>query len=149
MSYFKKLNTQHLHTTYSAINQSAFVPIVNTEIHGIASIKHRSVETWNKLQKTLPDNLPNLTRTKTKQQITTTLRKSYSSPYYNQKNTTLYWFKAGYLKFSLFLIFSRIFLLLLSTHGLLLVSLIRHINLTFLQTNQISNKTLLYLEQKC
>ena len=51
MSYFKKLNTQYLHATRSAINQNAFVPIVNTEIHGINSIKYRSVEIWNKLQK--------------------------------------------------------------------------------------------------
>ena len=39
MSYFKKSNTQHLHTMGSAMNQSAFVSIVNTEIHGINSIK--------------------------------------------------------------------------------------------------------------
>ena len=44
MSYFKKLNTQHLHTTHSARSQSAFVPIVNREIHSINSIKYRSVE---------------------------------------------------------------------------------------------------------
>ena len=80
MSYFKKLNTQHLYTTRSAINQSVFVPIVNTEIHGINSIKYRSVEIWNKLQKTLPDYLLNLTRTKAKEQITTNLRKLYLSP---------------------------------------------------------------------
>ena len=49
MTYFKKLNTQHLHATRSAMNQSAFVPIVNTEKHGINSIKYRSVEIWNKL----------------------------------------------------------------------------------------------------
>ena len=30
MTYFKKLNTQHLHATRSAMNQSAFVLIVNT-----------------------------------------------------------------------------------------------------------------------
>ena len=75
MTYFKKLNTQHLHAT-----RSAFVPIVNTEIHGINSIKYRSVEIWNKLQKTLPDDLLDLTRTKAKEQITTTLLKSYLSP---------------------------------------------------------------------
>ena len=80
MTYFKKLNTQHLHATRSAMNQSAFVPIVNTEIHGINSIKYRSVEIWNKLQKALPDDLLNLTRTKAKEQITTTLLKSYLSP---------------------------------------------------------------------
>ena len=80
MSYFKKLNTQHLYTTRSAINQSVFVPIVNTEIHGINSIKYRSVEIWNKLQKTLPDYLLNLTRTKAKEQITNNLRKLYLSP---------------------------------------------------------------------
>ena len=40
MSYFKKLNTQNLHTTRSAINESAFVPIVNTEIRCINSIKY-------------------------------------------------------------------------------------------------------------
>ena len=80
MSYFKKFNTQYLHTTRSAINQSAFAPIVNTETHGINSIKYRSVEIWNKLQKTLPDDLLNLTRTIAKEQITTTLRKSYLSP---------------------------------------------------------------------
>ena len=62
------------------MNQSAFVPIVNTEIHGINSIKYRSVELWNKLQKALPDDLLNLTRTKAKEQITTTLLKSYLSP---------------------------------------------------------------------
>ena len=77
MSYFKKLNTQHLHTTRSAINQSA---LVNTEIQGINSLKYRSVEIWNKLQKTLPHDLLNLTRTKAKEQITTTLLKSYLSP---------------------------------------------------------------------
>ena len=75
MTYFKKLNTQHLHAT-----RSAFVPIVNTEIHGINSIKYRSVEIWNKLQKALPDDLLNLTRTKAKEQITTTLLKSNLSP---------------------------------------------------------------------
>ena len=80
ISYFKKLNTQHLHTTRSAINQSAFVPIVNTEIHGINSIKYRSVEIWNKLLKTLPDDLFNLTQTKAKEQTTTILLKSYLSP---------------------------------------------------------------------
>ena len=80
MSYFKKLNTQHLHTTRSAMNQSAFVLIVNTEIHGINSIKYRSVEIWNKLQNALPDDLLNLTRTKAREQITTTLLKSYLSP---------------------------------------------------------------------
>ena len=80
MTYFKKLNTQHLHTALSAMNQSAFVPIVNTEIHGINSIKYRSVEIWNKLQKALPDDLLNLTRTKAKEHITTTLLKSYLSP---------------------------------------------------------------------
>ena len=37
MTYLKKLNTQHLHTTRSAMNQSAFVPIINTEIHGITT----------------------------------------------------------------------------------------------------------------
>ena len=46
MTYFKKLNTQHLHTARSAMNQSAFAPIVNTEIHGINSIKYRSVEIY-------------------------------------------------------------------------------------------------------
>ena len=75
MSYFKKLNIQHLHATHSAINQSVFVPIVNTEIQAVNSIKYRSVEIWNKLQKTLPDDLLNLTRTKAKEQITTNLRK--------------------------------------------------------------------------
>ena len=80
MIYFKKLNTQHLHTMHPAINQSASVPIVNTEIHSINSIKYRSVEIWNKLQKALPDDLLNLTRTKAKEQITTTLLKSYLSP---------------------------------------------------------------------
>ena len=79
-TYFKKLNTQHLHATRSAMKQSAFVPIVNTEIYGINSIKYRSVEIWNKLQKALPDDLLNLTRTKAKEQITTTLLKSYLSP---------------------------------------------------------------------
>ena len=49
MSYFKKLISQHLHTTRSPINQNAFVPVVNTEIYGINSIKYRSVEIWNKL----------------------------------------------------------------------------------------------------
>ena len=80
MSYFKKLNTQHLHTTRSAINQSGFVSTVNTEIHGINSTKYRSVEIWNKLLKTLPDDLLNLTRTKAKEQTTTSLLKSYLSP---------------------------------------------------------------------
>ena len=80
MTYFEKLNTQHLHATHSAMNQSAFVLIVNTEIHGINSIKYRSVEIWNKLQKALPDDLLNLTRTKAKDQTTTTLLKSYLSP---------------------------------------------------------------------
>ena len=80
MTYFKELNTQHLHTARSAMNQSAFVPIVNTEIHGINSIKYRSVEIWNKLQNALPDDLLNLTRTKAKEHITTTLLKSYLSP---------------------------------------------------------------------
>ena len=47
----KKLNTQNLHTTHSAMNQNAFVPIVSTEIHGINSMKYRSVKIWNKLQK--------------------------------------------------------------------------------------------------
>ena len=79
-TYFKKLNTEHLHATRSAMKQSAFVPTVNTEIHGINSIKNTSVETWNKLQKTLPDDLLNLTRTKVKGKITTTLLKSYLSP---------------------------------------------------------------------
>ena len=51
MTYFKKLNTQNLHAARSAVNQSAFVSIVNTELHDINSIKYRSVETWNKLQK--------------------------------------------------------------------------------------------------
>ena len=37
MTYFKKLNTQHLDATCSAMNQSAFVPIINTEIHGITT----------------------------------------------------------------------------------------------------------------
>ena len=73
MSYFKRLNTQYLHTTRSTVNQSAFVPVINTEIHGINSIKYRSIEIRNKLQKTLPDDLLNLTRTKAKEQITTTL----------------------------------------------------------------------------
>ena len=80
MTHFKKLNTQQLHTERSAMNQSAFVPIVNTEIHGINSIKYRSVEIWNKLQNALPDDLLNLTRTKAKEHITTTLLKSYLSP---------------------------------------------------------------------
>ena len=76
VSYFKKLNTQHLHTTRSAINQSAIIPKVNKEIHGISSIKDRSVEIWNKLQKALPVNdRPNLTRPKAKEQITTTFLK--------------------------------------------------------------------------
>ena len=79
-TYFKKLNTEHLHATRSAMKQSAFVPTVNTKIHGINSIKNTSVETWNKLQKTLPDDLLNLTRTKVKGKITTTLLKSYLSP---------------------------------------------------------------------
>ena len=79
MSYFEKLNTQHLHTTCSAMNQCAFVPIVNTEIPGINSIKYRSVEIWNELQK-LPDNLLSLARPKAKQQITTTFLKSYLTP---------------------------------------------------------------------
>lgn len=35
MSYLKILNTQHLHTTRSVMNQSAFVPIINSEILGI------------------------------------------------------------------------------------------------------------------
>ena len=89
VSYFKKLNTQHLHATRSAINQSAIVPKVNKETHRISSIKGRSVEIWNKLQKALPVNdRPNLTRPKAKEQITTTLLKSYLSPYIP------YWSKA-------------------------------------------------------
>ena len=80
MTYFKKLNTKHLHTTRSEMSQSAFVSIVNTEIHGINSIKYKSVEIWNKLQKVLPDDLLDLTQTKAKEQITTTLLKSYLSP---------------------------------------------------------------------
>ena len=80
MTYFKKLNTQHLYVTRCAMNQSAFLLIVNTEIHGINSIKYRSVEIWNKLQKALPDDLLNLTRTKAKEQITNALLKSYLSP---------------------------------------------------------------------
>ena len=80
MTYFKKLNTQHYHATRTAMNGSAFVPIVNTEIHGVNSIKYRSVEIWNKPQKALPDDLLNLTRTKAKEQITTTLLKSNLSP---------------------------------------------------------------------
>ena len=80
MTYLKKSNPQHLHATRSAMNQSAFVPIVNTEIHGINSIKYISVEMWNKLQKALPDDLLNLVQTKAKERITTTLLKSYLSP---------------------------------------------------------------------
>ena len=80
MSCFKKLNTQHLHTTRSAMNQSASVPKVNTEIHDINSIKYRPVGIWNKLQEALPDDILKLTRTKAKEQITTTLLKSYLSP---------------------------------------------------------------------
>ena len=60
MSYSKKMNTQHLHTTCSAMNQNPFVPIVNTEIHGTYSIKYRFVEIWNKLQKALQEDLLNL-----------------------------------------------------------------------------------------
>ena len=37
LTYFKKLNTQHLHATRSAMNQSAFVPIVNKEIHSVSA----------------------------------------------------------------------------------------------------------------
>ena len=68
--------------TFSAMNQSAFVAIVNTEIHSISTpaIKYRSVEIWNKLQKVLREDLFNLTRTKAKEQITITLLKSYFSP---------------------------------------------------------------------
>ena len=80
MTYFKKLNTKQLHTSRSAMSQSAFVSIVNTEVHGINSIKYKSVEIWNKLQKVLPDDLLDLTQTKAKEQITTTLLKSYLSP---------------------------------------------------------------------
>ena len=81
MTYFKKLNTQHLHATRSAMYQHAFAPIVNTEIHCINySIKYRSVEIWHKLQKTLLDDLHELTRTKAKEQTTTTLLKSNLSP---------------------------------------------------------------------
>ena len=77
MSYFKKLNTQHLHTTSYVMNQRFAVPIVNLEIHSINSIKYRSVKTWNKL----PDNLLNLTQPKTKNQLTfNTFLKSYLSP---------------------------------------------------------------------
>ena len=61
MTYFKTQNTQHLHATGSAMNQSAFVPIVKTEIHSINSIKYRFVKIWNKLQKALPEDLLNLT----------------------------------------------------------------------------------------
>ena len=80
MSYFKKLNTQNLHTTRSAVIQSAFVPMINTEIHGVNPTKYRSVKIWNKLEKALPDDLLNLTRPKGKEQITTILLKSYFSP---------------------------------------------------------------------
>ena len=80
MSYFKTFSTQHLYTTRSAVNQSTFVPIDNTEIHGINFIKCRSVQIWNKLQKALPDDLLNLTRPKAKEQITTTLLKSCLKP---------------------------------------------------------------------
>ena len=62
------------------MNQSVFAPIVNTEIHDINSLKYRSVELWNKLKKALPNDLFNLTRPKAKEQITTTLLKSYLSP---------------------------------------------------------------------
>ena len=79
-SYFKKLNTLHLHTTRSAINQSAFVPIGNTEIHSINCIKYRSIEILNKLQKTLAEDFLHLTRTKVKEEITATLLKSYLTP---------------------------------------------------------------------
>ena len=41
VSYFKKLNIQNLHSTRSAITQSAIVPKANKEIHGINSIKYR------------------------------------------------------------------------------------------------------------
>ena len=63
--------------TFSAMNQSAFVAIVNTEIHSISTpaIKYRSVEIWNKLE-----DLLNLTRTKAKEQITIILLKSYLNP---------------------------------------------------------------------
>ena len=80
MSYLKILNTQHLRTTRFAMNQSAFVPIVNTKIGGINSVNYRSVKIWNKLQKALPDDLLNITRLKAKEQITTTLLKSHLSP---------------------------------------------------------------------
>ena len=80
MTYFKKLNTKHLHTTRSAMSQSAFVSIVNTEVHDINSINYKSVEIWNKLQKVLPDDLLDPTQTKAKEQITTTLLKSYFCP---------------------------------------------------------------------
>ena len=49
-----------------------------TQIHSINSIKYRSNKIQNKLQKALPDNLPNLTQSKAKEQITTTLLKSYN-----------------------------------------------------------------------
>ena len=80
MNYLKILNTQHLRTTRFAMNQSAFVPIVNTKIGGINSVNYRSVKIWNKLQKALPDDLLNITRLKAKEQITTTLLKSHLSP---------------------------------------------------------------------
>ena len=120
ISYFKKLNTQHLHTTSYATNQRFAVPIVNIEIHSINSIEYRSVKIWNKP----PDNLLNLTQPKTKNQLTNTFLKSYLSPLYNQKSITHYWSKASYLKFSLHPLLSPIFLLLLSTHSLLRISLV-------------------------
>ena len=43
-------------------------------------MKHRSAKIWNKLKKALPDDVLNLTQPKAKEQITTTLLKSYLSP---------------------------------------------------------------------
>ena len=73
---FNILYTKHLHT----VNQSAFVPIVNTEKRGISSIKYRSMEIRNKLKKALSDDPLNLTQPKAEERITTIFLKSYLSP---------------------------------------------------------------------
>ena len=82
--FLKKSNNQHSTATHLAMNNSAFVPKVRTELLGINSVKCRSVDIWKKLQKSLPDDIFNLTRPKVKEQITTTLLIKTSQNHYTQ-----------------------------------------------------------------
>ena len=77
INYFKKTNTQHEHSTRSASKNSAFVPNICTATYGKNSVKYKSTQIWNELQRNLNIDLLDQSRPKTKNLVLEYFLNSY------------------------------------------------------------------------